>query len=306
MLESELIFKHELLVAYKVREARQHFIINKYKLDKKINIQLLWAFVCQKDFKNAVDVCARLRKKAIFRINKDKFGFLAKLIENNRFDAEDLPKRFNLGIDKKDVFVYGPLFDADSFYQNATNVTIGYKGNTDKKVNISFYNAEASSKICSLDSKSFFNDLDYAVFFKKKHKYQKQLIKKGLFRYIFTIDFIFEMGQPNLLQNMVFHLLRNKPNSLFLSGFNLYLSKNIYGKNYNDYKNTSGRIDEVRDAFAQHNIISQYQFLDFLYSLGHFSCDKRLDYVLNLGIKGYLAKMEQLLEGDSYGKRKAI
>ena len=109
--------------------------------------------------------------------------------------------------------------------------------------------------------------------------------------YIFSVDYIFENGQPNMLQNALFHILRNKPKKIAVEGFNLYCSQRIYDKEYKK-QNT---IKQVADAFPEHNIISQYLFIKQLYDRHLFDCDCVMKTIMEKGVISYLKNMETIV-----------
>lgn len=293
-MESELISKKQLVKACQTRELRNDIILKYYELNGIYNSRVIWALVSKRRFDEASFICKKIKQGQILRISRDKFDFLGNLLIHRTTEMEDLPNVFDIGIKNKKVHVYGPLSKEipKSFDKS---ISIGYKGGNNLS-NISFYNNEAAKVIQGMENRSFLQEIDYSVFFKLVYPYQKEMFSKNKAKFLYTVDFIFDLGQPNMLQNMLFHILRNQPKEISIDGFNLYYSKTIYGEAYNDYKDTDKTIRDVQGAFSHHNIISQYTFTKMLYDLGYLKCDNLAKNVLDLGLLSYMLGMEEIIQ----------
>ena len=211
-----------------------------------------------------------------------------------------LPARFRLLLTGKETVLVGPL--AKEIPDKVSGVTINYTGKKKHSYFASFYNGEISSKLPQTDIRALEEDIDLFCFHRIKYEYQKELFKKGKSRFIWGADYMIGLGQPNMLQSILYHLMSEGCKNIYITGFNLYSSINVYGDNWKTYalyenQDKSAASFRAKTAsFSRHNIITQYMFTKTLYDRGIFKCDEMLKNIMEQGIEKYLEGLEKLAE----------
>ena len=290
--EDELIKQYEFLKAYELRKLWYEILALKYINEGYYCFETIWALQEKRLQKETEEVCNQILNRLKYNLNKDKLIYLMYLFQGENKEFAKLGKIYDIGIVNRDVIIRGPL--AEPIYQQKSDaqknvvIEIGNKGKT--KCDISFYNGEAAKVIKNDNNRGFFDFISCNVFFKIKYLYQIILYMKRKAKKVYSIDFLFIHGQPNMLQNLLYHVFRNCPASVYITGFNLYYSSVVYG---GEYKMNSG-IENVKANFSKHNLISQFLFTKMLYERKLFECDDKLKNVLNLDITDYLQGMELL------------
>lgn len=289
LIETELIKNYDYYLAYQCRQLRNTILIYKFKTEGYYCFTTMWALIFNDMRDEAIFVANALLAIIKNPLNKDKLKLIVNLFIDNVFPLQKIKSIYNFNLENMKIKIYGPLLRHIDSAKDYKIVTIGNKG--DFKCDISFYNGESSKKICKSKKTGMLNNNRYSAFFGFRYMFQVLQAIKGKAKKIYSVDFLFDFGQPNMLQNVLFHLLRNNPGVIEINGFNLYYSTVIYST---EYKANKVGIASVKDNFPVHNLISQFQFVKCLYNRGFFSCDYLLQDVLNLDICDYLRGMESI------------
>lgn len=273
---------------------------NKKHHPKSFERDLLWALIYSESFRSNI-AKNKISNPYIFKKNRDDFDSLMRCFDcssKNLYDGED--NIFTELISGKNILVIGPA-PIDIDYETIKNydcyVVINYKG-TEKYSGfistyspiISYYNYEAEEKISQGDFNCF-DQLDYICFRQPRFNYQYAEIKNGRARVYTTLDGMQLFGQPYILQNILFDLLRYNPKSIKLMCFSLYATSVSYE---NGYINSSIVSRDRLFGFAKHNIINQFLYLKSLRDLHKIQFDDFGEKLIDAGLENYLKKMKQL------------
>lgn len=98
------------------------------------------------------------------------------------------------------------------------------------------------------------------------------------------------VGTYNMLPLMIMDLWLHNVGHIYVTGNNLYLSKNPYSK---EYRNSLDKMGRLR-AFSVHNMFSQFCCLKNLFSAGVFDADEELTTILNMSPQQYALEMERI------------
>lgn len=167
-------------------------------------------------------------------------------------------------------------------YKDDTVYPIGNTSNT----KISYYNNESKREIENNQS-DFIKRLDYVCF--KSNPSKK--IDAVRYRRFLSLDGLYYYGIPHMLPNILFDIIRFRPNEIGVFGFNLYLSNQQYREKYQSRKKNASQW--LKD-FAIHDIAIQYNVLEIFYRNNYFQPDDQLKSVLEMGIYNYLRAMESI------------
>ncbi|NLJ17771.1 hypothetical protein [Globicatella sulfidifaciens] len=235
----------------------------------------------------------------IMKSDKDQSYSIAK----TKFNTLDL--KYNQVINNKKIAIIGPANGnvnvEEVLKEYDVIISITYRGTSlfneepmKGKRYISYYNYEASTKIEKEIDKSFFEHLDFSVFKTIDYDYQRKLVKQSSARKIFSLDNKLFLGQPNMLQMIIYDLLHFNPKEIKIFNFNFFLSHNLYRKDYKIEGTEHDNRFKLWNSFAIHNIISQFQFAKALYNNGLYLADDDGKNVLDLDIDEYISQMEKI------------
>lgn len=191
--------------------------------------------------------------------------------------------------ENKIIHIYGPLDFIDSS-ETSISDEISYRihdlmkrsrSKTDiMHCNIDFFNLHMEELIKRQ------GDFEYINI---KGRYNKEKIKA---RQSFEIDCLSVSGNLNMLQHSLFDLLIGEPKDVVVTGSNLYCSSNVYDKNYSGKGVGSDR--KLWRSVGNHDIITQFLFLQNIFRSGLFKADETLKSVLDMDVIEYVQAMEEL------------
>lgn len=304
LIETDLIRKGEYLKAYFVRILSQKCAVKYYDNGKIISNKFLlaWSMFYEGREKMAKSIINRELRYPFLKLTKSKIYVLYDILSGNLKDdyLQEKLIQYDLGLHDKNIIIVGPLVTEDQEAQleemNSGDVII--KINNIKKdkgavPDVSFYNGEIMKAIAS--GMRTLPELSCYVFHKFVYKFQSPLVKDNKAKLIYFCNYLFGLGQANMLPNVLFHLLAMKPSKVKVNGFNLYMSKTVYNNSYLNGDAKDRDISVLKNSFVHHNIISQYQFISTLYKKGFFIADETLKEILDNGIEYYLKNLESLI-----------
>ena len=295
-IEKRLIEKGEYRCAYKVRRDSQQAAIKYFKEGYRISnlFYLIWALVFNGSESDALKLIDDEIKKKHMPLTICKLRILYRIISGDNSKLLDNPLNvFHLPVDMKDITIVGPLYDGNQEIDTEDIITINQVNNRfNGKSTISFYNGEILDDI-GMGRRMLPHGCFY-VFHREKYGFQRELFREGNASLSINADYVFGLGHPNMLPNILFHLLLFDTRNIYVNGFNLYLSKRVYSKDYLDKSNYDSSINKIKLSFSYHNVITQYQFLHYLYTKGYFIPDETLAHILENGIELYLVGLEHL------------
>ena len=293
-IETRWIQKGEYQKAYYIRKISQKCAMLYFERGHVISNSFLlaWSFAIEGDIDQAELIINNELERVHCKVNKEKLDVL-KRIFNGRIGSSIINRDciYDLSIENKAIRVVGPLSEDIKNNNSEIIVRINSTEENNGKVNISFYNGEVLKEIG--EGKRNIPAIDYYVFHRFMYDFQDKLINQNKAKLTFHCDYIMGLGQPNMLPNVLFHVLALSPSSIFVNGFNLYMSREVYVNSYLGKTDEERSIHKLKNNFSQHNIISQYQFISFLYKQGLIIPDELLKEIFEKGIEWYLANLER-------------
>ncbi len=289
------------------RKKATDFVIKRYENNKNIVSSIAMFKVCLDlgDYTKA----EKIIKKAI-SINKSDY---VRYLYENFYNYKNPPiikpldhnqTLFNKLINNKKIAIVAPgLVERSEEVIKDINsydliVFFTYKGNKiDNRFNIpfiSYYNTGAGSKL--KDSfKDCVSDLEFSVFKKKSHRYQHELISKGMAKKVDrNLNEFFFVQQPNLLQIVLDDLLMYSAQKIKVFGANFYLNKNIYVEGYLFANTATKELSEMWSAFSYHNILSQVNYVRNLYKINSIELDQACFNVVDMNEEELLTAYESM------------
>lgn len=250
------------------------------------------------------------KKKRISKLDNDLlriFNNYLKIISRKYSFNEHTIKSPMLDLIKnKKVIILGPAEDKEFNNKNYKNnydisVMVNYLHGRDLKPDISYYGQTLKKTNEELTYKSI-NDLKYACIFPeylklKKFSQIKSLNVKGIDKDLRSLMINFRT-RPNLIQEVVFDLLKNNPKKIYLCGINFYLVKKIYrDRSYSKYfineKKNKSVIENLRGS---HDLFSNFMIIKNLWKNGLIDVSNDVEKLISLSEIEYANKLEM-----SYG-----
>lgn len=113
-------------------------------------------------------------------------------------------------------------------------------------------------------------------------------------RITYAPNCIFYMRTMNTVQHILMDVLTNGASSVYIGGTTLFMSEKTHYAHYADYLAPKKDRDIFLRGLANHNLQSQFIFMQNLYQTGCFKADDTLHNILSLSVEEYLANMERL------------
>lgn len=296
-LECSYINKGEYLKALFIRRLNQKCAIlfdeNKGQITNKVF--LAWGYFLDGNSESARRIISNELERPVTNLARSKLLVL-KSIFSRKLHTNVLKKNnlnmYDLDVEGKKIRIVGPLASNRLLLNDDEVISVSINcvdGKRIQKTEISFYNGSVMERLALGDFQ--LPKLTKYVFHRLEYTYQNSLKKENKLRLTYNCDYIFGLGQPNMLPNILFQVLAANPKTIYVDGFNLYMSKKVYGNTYlNNSNNDSFSIAAC--SFGVHNIITQYLFIQSLYKMGLIIPDKVLKDILEDGVDKYLYNME--------------
>lgn len=177
-------------------------------------------------------------------------------------------------IDSYDV-VIRPSFFGNHFLESEEIVG--------KKTNVSYYNYRKSSYF--LEKKDqIMKKLDFACLKRPLRNYENTRIRTP------QLNSTFLFGDPNMIQIILYDVMLSNPKKVKLYLTNFYTSKQKYGYSYYEMTNNNKfKMDSI--SMAMHDMISQFKFVQNLYSFKLIDADDMTKTVLKLSDRELISKL---------------
>ena len=268
----------------------------------------------EQNYELAGDILHRIRKNKLARkwcrkdldVFEDYYAIMTKQrneLQANYNATDGIDREYYDFISAKEVAIIGPspakienmeeMKDKIVIRFNDRGKAILPEEQVDFPTQISFYNGGCSNWIQNNADNSFLYDLKYIVGqeiiknnFPDKAKERMKIAK--------NLNAIFLIGIPNELPFAMFDLLRCGKKSIEVYSNNLYLSKNVWSDKYNIHSQKEQKQMFWWPILAQHEMSTQFIFLQNVYRQGFIHADEELKWVLEHDLKDYIAKMEEL------------
>lgn len=302
-------------VAFECRKIQMLNLERKYDRRRKVigrdALKLFWSYIYLSRKQDACQVLERTDKRC-----HEKFGLAFKQLccisglarnrypINESFDFTKHDEIYRGLIQDKCIAVLGPsssAIDVEAINQDNDKVIwITYQGKNhlvgDRKkcrADISYYNVGNMEKLNKTygEIPGFFKDLTFTVFKDISHPFQQNLLKEGRGKLCRQYpSSIFSKGVGNMIQLVLMDIIPLSPKKITVYNTNFYLSKRIYYEGYSTFG-----FDDREECwgFANHNILSQYEFSKLLFDNKIFEADKECAHVLGLGLEEYMAQMDE-------------
>ncbi|MGP4060490.1 hypothetical protein [Halobacillus sp. H74] len=272
------------------------------------SIQSLKAFADQGDLKSANETIAMIKKNDFDKSLLDRWEIFHTILKGDKKQANILcepnfskaDRTFFNYISGKRVAIVGPapVIEDLSKEINSFDVVIrfNYKGELPKngfgnRIDVSYYNGGTANYLNNKDT-YFLNDVKFSCFKSIRYQYQKDKISNQEGRAFFPLpaEFLFS-GNPNALPNVLFDILHFNPKYVKVFHCNLYLTNTPHYKGYQLKKREK---NSFWQAFAVHELITQFNFLKNIWKVKLFEPDKTLEAVLKLTPEKYMETMEEI------------
>ncbi|QAS52282.1 hypothetical protein [Halobacillus litoralis] len=272
------------------------------------SIHSLKAFADQGDLKSAKEIIARIKKNDFDKSLLDRWKIFHTILKGDKKQATILcepnfskaDRTFFNYISGKRVAIVGPAPVKEDFSKeiNSFDVVIrfNYKGGLPKngfgnRIDVSYYNGGTANYLNSNDT-YFLNDVKFSCFKSIRYQYQKDKISTQEGRAFFPLpaEFLFS-GSPNALPNVLFDILHFNPKYIKVFHCNLYLTNTPH---YQGYQLKKREKNSFWQAFAVHELITQFNFLKNIWKVKLFEPDKTLEAVLKLTPEKYMETMEKI------------
>lgn len=262
---------------------------------KQLNkLQGKWLF--KKYCKETLELCENFY--AILTHDKEK-------LQKNYQKAVGIEKEYYEFVEKNRVAIIGPApgktEDLEKIKELEATVRFNYRGkNTmddnqkDITTGIAFYNTRCSRWVQKeTDDKTFLDDVKFIVCKKGlNHCYPET--QQDKIRNAIVINNTFLIGIPNGLPILMMDLCLCGKEQIEVYCNNLYLSKNVWTGNYNLHTKAEQKELFWWPVLAQHEMTSQFLFLQNMYKAGLIVADEELQWVLEHDVEDYISKMEEL------------
>ena len=180
------------------------------------------------------------------------------------------------------------------------DVTVGpnYVSDRDTKFNIYYYVALIKKIKTDLIYNSF-KKLDFACvasqYFKliDLSKIENSNVR-SFEEELLSLMLIFK-SRPNLIQDIIFDLLKHNPRKIYLCGTNFFLSKKTYRDNsFTNYIDNERKKDGVIKTLRLHDPFANFAFLKIVWTNGLIDVSKDLKSVISLSEEDFSIKLDNL------------
>ena len=207
-------------------------------------------------------------------------------------------------VQNKKIIVIGPAPD-DKVHSleklNKYDLSIGanYVSDISAKTNISYY----SGFIKKAGSDTVINslkDLDIACiqsqYFKLLRLNPIQYLKVRIFEADSISIMLMFKSEPNLIQNIIFDLLKFNPNKIYLCGINFYTSKETYrNRSYTNFHSNEKKKKPILETIRiVHDLFANFIFLKNIWMNGLMEVSENVEKVISLTELEYAEKLDNL------------
>ena len=303
-IECNYINKGEYLKALFIRRLNQKCAVLYDKNKGRItnSFFLAWSYFFEGNNESARKIVSRELKCPLINLVRSKLLLLnyifsgnvnTNVLKNNNLSIYDLD------VEGKTIRIVGPLAVGRSALNDDHVISVSINCVEDErtqKSGISFYNGGTMERLAL----GVFRipQMTKYVFHRVKYTYQNILKKENKLRLTYNCDYIFGLGQPNMLPHILFQVLASNPKAIYVDGFNLYMSKKIYNDAYLNNNSKNNDFCALISSFGVHNLITQYLFIHTLYKMRLIIPDELLKDILEKGIDEYLYNMENLAKSN--------
>jgi len=223
-----------------------------------------------------------------------------KIISKKNQDTSQLSETKMLSLIKnKEIIIIGPAEDEEINSKDHYDVLVGknYLARRDEKVHISYYGnfIKLLSNEKILES---LNDLKFAClppeFLNFFNFTPAQSMKvRGIGKDLRTLMFNFR-SRPNMIQDIVYDILKYNPKKIYLCGITFYLGNKIYRdksyfNHFPDDKKKKSIVDNLRYG---HDPFSNFNILRNLWINGKIEVSKEVEKVISITEVQYAKKLE--------------
>ncbi len=227
-----------------------------------------------------------------------------KITSNEKLSDLELSKMEMIDLVKdKKVIVIGPApddeFKSDDLYKKF-DVSVGpnYVCDRDTKFNISYYVALIKKVKTDLIYNSF-KKLDFACVASQYYKLiDLSKIENSNVRSfeeeLLSLMLIFK-SRPNLIQDIIYDLLKHNPRKIYLCGTNFFLGKKTYRDNsFTKYIDNERKKDGVIKTLRLHDPFANFAFLKNVWTNGLIDVSEDLKSVISLSEEDFSIKLDNL------------
>lgn len=315
-IESAFISLALIKQALAVRGAMEERLRAQYRkkgsVQKKHLVKLFWAFWAVRD-EAGIEETARLLKKFIHYKNHAEMYRLLSFLGITKQAPTGLEKILSVPenqsfcelIRDKRVAIMGPAHNnvSDETLKKDYDIIIRlnyWPSEHDRILDmcglVSYYNG-GTAKALQGQNISFLDNLRYEVYKNIMLPYQMEEKRKGKARVIIPHGEISFWGSLNMVQEILFDLLYFTPFEIKVFSVNLFRAKSVYTQEYAARK-TKRNPSEIYYSYAQHNLITQFEFTKLLYCKGCFLADDFTKETLDLTREEYIRDMDEIAQSQ--------
>lgn len=207
-------------------------------------------------------------------------------------------------VQNKKVIVIGPAPDdrahtLEKLNEYDVSVSANYVSGISSKSNISYYSGFVKKAGSENVIKSI-KDLDLACIQSQYLNLLKTNFKQNLKIRCFKADSILLMlmfkSEPNLIQNIVFDLLKFKPKKIYLCGINFYTSKETYrNKSYTNFHSIEKKRKPILETIRKvHDPFANFIFLKNFWTNGLIEVSENVEKIISLSEFEYAERLNDL------------
>ena len=281
-------------------------------------LELLKAHLDQGEQLEAEEIMSRLYGKIKNKSYLDKLAAYISLMKGDKNNAWKIAKPYFSGKDLafeeyvkgKKVAIVGPAPSGEELGSEIDSYDIVIRTNFmgkesmplakefGTKTNISYYGG-IIGKINEMPDHSFINEIDYAVYKRLRYQFQQDYNKLTQSRAMFNQDDLLFIGTANMIPLILYDIFHFMPSKVKVFKVNFHFTNKYY---YDGYVLNKSKIFEPAEqwySFANHDQITQLNFVRNLWDSMLIEVDKQCENVLLLSPEQYAADLERVYVQDA-------